>query len=800
MRTFLLILITSLGTFLSISPAETTDPSEFFLGAYMSYQKGEKAENSGDFNNAMAAYKQAQDALDSISRKWPSWSPPIVKHRRDRAVEAITRIQPRIPKIAVGSKDDDLTGALPTENLSLIPEDLQPAQPQPKEPPTARPVAKGADPIREIQDRLESLQNDLEQTRVKLKQVTDEKAELAKRYDSAIKEAQKSTEMTTRLQARADLAEQALMKAESEGAKSAGSATSLRAEVDTIKKQLRNVQIDREAGEELRMQLADRLAAAKKRIDSVSEERDLVAKANAELPGKLAAMQKQIDSANVKANRSEETLKKVTVERDDAFLQIARLKEAEKQVEKLLGDNTALMVRLGEAEKSITLFKSDGAKKDEQIASLKKDLNSATKQLADTKKDGVAFQQQMTELQARLDAQSKELLKVKSDAGVNIADRKKLSEENDMLRGIVVREMKEHARRSETKKLVLGELQKLELQSKSLLKQIDYLGQPVVKLTEKESRLFKKPLIEISDAEISIAAPKEPTEGDPVAAGPGLPPAEASAELEADLGSITEPATTASTPAAAPAATTETAAPPAEPAKPDEKMAKLETTPKAAGNPPVPSNDDLPAKSPGETTPAEPTVETGPAPNVPPELLGWAREAKELFERGNYRDAEKVYDRILAKAPNNLYALSNLGVARFRNGKLKLAEESFKKAIAIAPEDGFAHCTLGVIYYSEGKYDEAVNSLTKALAIQPKNAIAHNYLGITASQKGWQEAAVKELEAATALDTNYADAFFNLAVAYATLQPPNKELARKHYKRATQLGAEPDPALEQLIK
>jgi hypothetical protein len=30
--------------------------------------------------------------------------------------------------------------------------------------------------------------------------------------------------------------------------------------------------------------------------------------------------------------------------------------------------------------------------------------------------------------------------------------------------------------------------------------------------------------------------------------------------------------------------------------------------------------------------------------------------------------------------------------------------------------------------------------------------------------------------------------------------PPNKDKAREHYKRATEYGAEPDTALEQLIK
>jgi tetratricopeptide (TPR) repeat protein len=193
-------------------------------------------------------------------------------------------------------------------------------------------------------------------------------------------------------------------------------------------------------------------------------------------------------------------------------------------------------------------------------------------------------------------------------------------------------------------------------------------------------------------------------------------------------------------------------------------------------------------------------VETSTMPNVPQDLMAQAREAKNAFDRGEYRDAEKSYEKMLLHAPNNVYILSNLGVVEFRQNKMKLAEEKFKKAIAVAPDDSFSHRTLGIVYYQQSKYDEAIQSLTKAIAITPKDPISHNYLGIGASAKGWQEAALKELETAIALDPNYADANFNLAVIYATMQPPNKELARKYYKRAVELGAEPDSALEQLVK
>ena len=62
---------------------------------------------------------------------------------------------------------------------------------------------------------------------------------------------------------------------------------------------------------------------------------------------------------------------------------------------------------------------------------------------------------------------------------------------------------------------------------------------------------------------------------------------------------------------------------------------------------------------------------------------------------------------ILAKSPNNVYSLSNLGVVLFRNGKLKAAELTLKKAIALAPTDEFTHTTLGIVYYQQSKFDDA---------------------------------------------------------------------------------------------
>lgn len=813
--------------------AESSDPSDFFLNGYLSFQKGEKAEAAGNARAALSAYKQAVATLNQISDRWPEWNPPLVKYRRDRASEALKRIQPIAGKSAPGKTDEEaVAGPLPDGGLSLLPDDTTTlAEPAPA--PQRGSGGSSGDPIQEIQRRIETLQTDLKSTKDKLTRETEERRDLAGKYAQALKEAEEAVKKQKVITDRADRAEEALMGAEREGATSSEASKKARAELAAARKELQQARIEREAAEEVRQQTADRLKSANARLAATAQERDVATKASADVPGKIAAMQKQLDSVlnekadlNTRLGKVEQQLATVTAERDGALAQIGKMKEAQKQVDKLITDNTALMAKLSEAEKTISNFKVEGVKKEEEIAGLKKEVTSVRKQLAEAQKESAGYQIKMGDLQTKLEAQSKELTLAKTDASTSVAERKKLQDENGVLRGIVVRQMKEQARRDQTRKLVLGELGRLEIKSKALIGQIEYLSEPVVKLTAKERKLFKQPQIEISEAEISIAAPKEEptvattTAGDETVA---LTPNEKPVE------EATPTAPEQSTAEATPMPVTQTEVPEPTPAVPVPppvsdvaSSTPLRTTPPielASATPPAPlpeptkrnpAESDLPTKDSAEissgTTAVDnqpsgaPSVSTSVSPNVPPDLLPLAREGKEQFERGNYRDAEKTYEKILAKAPNNLYALSNLGVARFRGGKLKLAEKAFEKAIAVAPEDAFSHCTLGIVYYSQGKYDEAVDALTKALAISPKNATAHNYLGITASQKGWQEAAQKELETATALDPNYADAFFNLAVVYATQQPPNKESARKHYQRATELGAEPDTALEQLIK
>jgi tetratricopeptide (TPR) repeat protein len=441
-------------------------------------------------------------------------------------------------------------------------------------------------------------------------------------------------------------------------------------------------------------------------------------------------------------------------------------------------------------------FKTESPQKDAEITALRKQVTETQRALDASQEKNTTLQTEVGDLRKKVDDYTKQIQQFKVDKTASAEERRKMEEENKLLQGIVMRVLQEDANRSQRKKMVQKELDRLQVQSDVLLKQINYLTEPVVKLSSAERRLFKRPIIDVQDPNTIVAIKTDTTpDPAPAASSDGQPAAAPAPTPGASAPGSTAP--TASAPNAVPEADPVKPAPAA--ARKSAEMAKLEN--KGANDLPV--KDPAPAAEPGEANKA-----TGNAggnavagmKGLPEEVRPMAEQAKQAFEREKYVEAEKHYDKALQLAPNNLYLWSNKGVTQFRAGKFKNAEESFRKAIAIAPEDHFSWCTLGIVEYSQGKYDDAVNALTKSLAINSKNATAHNYLGITAAQKGWLEAAQKELETAIQLDGKYADAWFNLAVTQTLKTPPNRDEAKKAYQKALELGAEADPAMENLVK
>jgi Flp pilus assembly protein TadD/septal ring factor EnvC (AmiA/AmiB activator) len=717
--------------------AQSDDPSETFLKAYMTAQQGEKLERDGQFTRALAKYRFAGSLLEELKKTHSDWQPAIVEYRSRKVSESILRVQSKS-----GTQQDlAATNAPPPEaqpspqrsteptvdigaaksKPSIIVQPAGEASPAPAQKEAAAPAPAANEnaiknATRKLREKVDQLEAELQHSRSKVSQVEDEKEKL----NGKLKESNSKLEKAQQ---------------ELEGSKEAEK--SVRGQLAGAQASLKKIQetsnADQKAQEALKGQIAElkqALTSAEQGRATAEKERDAQNAKLADANSQIAQITKERESQSGKLADANSQIAQVTKERDDALGQLAGLNDSERRVAVLVAENTELKEKLAAAEQTVREVGEDKPKKEQELADAKKQLEDLRAQLDVSEKQNKEFEVAIASLKSQLEDTSSQLEKAKL-TGTNAEETAKLTRENQILRNIVVRERQEEARREQAKKLMLGEFDKLKIKSDTLNEQIALLAQPVTKLTDEELALLRQPVISISDespntvkASFTYAKPSTPTQ-------PGEPIVE-----------------TAESPSPAP----------------------------------------------------ETTSQGGFNPDVPADMMDIAKQAKENFDHGKYRAAERQYQELLTKNPNNLYSLSNLGVVYFRAGKLKAAELTLKKAVAIAPKDEFAHTTLGIVYYRQSKFDEALNELTKSLAINPKSAAAHNYLGITASQKGWQEAAEKEMLEAIAVKPDYADAHFNLAVIYATASPPSKELAKRHYAKATELGAEPDASLERLLR
>ncbi len=175
-------------------------------------------------------------------------------------------------------------------------------------------------------------------------------------------------------------------------------------------------------------------------------------------------------------------------------------------------------------------------------------------------------------------------------------------------------------------------------------------------------------------------------------------------------------------------------------------------------------------------------------------------KASEAFASRKFGDAAAFYEDALRAEPKNTTALVGLGYAREREQKYAEAEAALKKCLAIEPKNETAAFHLGVTYFKQEFWTDAVTSFEKCLSINPKNARGRHYLGIIATKQGDMERAEREFKTAIAIDPAYGEAHFNLAVLYATWDPPQWEKARAEYEQAIKKGVTPDENLEKLLK
>ncbi len=188
----------------------------------------------------------------------------------------------------------------------------------------------------------------------------------------------------------------------------------------------------------------------------------------------------------------------------------------------------------------------------------------------------------------------------------------------------------------------------------------------------------------------------------------------------------------------------------------------------------------------------------------------------------DYQSAVSIWQDTVAKAPGNVRAHHNLGLALMKNrqqgeaiaeyqkalkldpeyvharmnlagalGKCGRIDESvyhFQQALRIRPGSSELHCCLGGVLVDSGRIHEGIDHLRKALEIQPDSAEARNNLGTALAVQGRLKPAIAEFRKALEINPGLASGHNNLGLALVKAGRINE--AAQHFQKAVELQPE----------
>jgi tetratricopeptide (TPR) repeat protein len=437
-----LLAATATGALAQAGPAApqapTVEASDVYLQAYLFMQEAEKLEARQDYNAAYFKYHDASGLFDSVARSFPAWNPQMVDFRRRKIREkmAAMRAEHGISPGAAPAAVDPIAAPSPGAAPGTV----------------VRAPGAGAAPAgtasAEVQQRLS-------QYETYIRRLTDERTQLLANLESkesVLRETRR--ELFKAQQAERDLRSK-LLASEDELGKSGGGD-----EVKTLEAQV--------------AELKTQLAAAG----------DAMAQANA----RTATLLKELEDANATIKSLRENEEKLTKERNElAAIVSGNAAGGAGDANALVVENMRLQRELEAARATIASLEL-GRESDRQvIADLREQVADVKAQLAQLQRENRAYRGQVAELTERLKMTSDRL------TGAPALAVPEAVRENEVLKDVILRQLKAQSRREQAKRLVLDKLAELEIDSAELLAHLEEVAGPPLELDPGEESLFKDP-------------------------------------------------------------------------------------------------------------------------------------------------------------------------------------------------------------------------------------------------------------------------------------------------------------------
>ena len=131
----------------------------------------------------------------------------------------------------------------------------------------------------------------------------------------------------------------------------------------------------------------------------------------------------------------------------------------------------------------------------------------------------------------------------------------------------------------------------------------------------------------------------------------------------------------------------------------------------------------------------------------------------------NFKEAKKLYKKLIRIEPKLIEAQYNLGVIYEETKNYDEAIKYFKKTINLNPLFIYSYNNLGLIYNKLGKYKVSIEYLTRLKKINPSYINVYNNLGVAYSSLGQYEMAIKNYIFALNIDKKNSNSLYNLIQA-----------------------------------
>ena len=157
------------------------------------------------------------------------------------------------------------------------------------------------------------------------------------------------------------------------------------------------------------------------------------------------------------------------------------------------------------------------------------------------------------------------------------------------------------------------------------------------------------------------------------------------------------------------------------------------------------------------------------------ELIRRERNPDKELERApgaavrRWAQGESTLQEIKGYAPEELYAISQHGYTLFLNGKVRDAQVIFEGLVAIDPRNDYYYRALGVVYHRQGDAERAIRQFTHAITVAPKSAAGYvNRAEVHIARRDIEQATA-DLDAAVRVSRNLSDPVAQKAMALRRL-------------------------------